>query len=300
MTSKIRIHFLGTADAIPSERRNHLAMLLSYEGENILFDCGEGTQRQIRKAKLNPCKITKIIISHWHGDHVLGLAGLLSTLSMSGYNKTLKIYGPKGFKRNFEDMQRLFHFEKNYPISIEEVSGKFFENEDFYLEASPAEHTIPCNSYSFTEKSTIRIDKEKLKKYKIKEGPHLQQIKNGKDIVYEGKKYKAKDLTFEEKSKKVCFIVDTRYKKEFSEFAKDSDLLITESTFSSELETEAKEKMHLTSKQAAEIAKKSKSKKLVLIHLSARYERNPKQILEEAKKVFKETVIVKDLDILEI
>ncbi len=300
MTSKIKIHFLGTADAIPSERRNHLAMLLSYEGENILFDCGEGTQRQIRKAKLNPCKITKILISHWHGDHVLGLAGLLSTLSMSGYNKTLNIYGPKGFKRNFEDMLRLFHFEKNYPINVEEVSGKFFENEDFYLEASPAEHTIPCNSYNFVEKSTIRINKEKLKKYKIKEGPHLQQIKNGKDITYEGKKYKAKDLTFEEESKKICFIVDTRYKKELYEFAKDSDLLITESTFSAELETEAKEKMHLTSKQAAEIAKKSKSKKLVLIHLSARYERNPKQILEEAKKVFKETVIVKDLDVLEL
>lgn len=300
MTSKVKIHFLGTADAIPSERRNHLAMLLNYGGENILFDCGEGTQRQIRKAKLNPCKITKILISHWHGDHILGLPGLLSTLSLSGYTKTLHIYGPKGFKRNFEEMLRLFHFEKNYKINVEEVSGKFFENEDFYLEASHLEHTIPCNGYSFVEKSTIRIDKSKLKKYKIKEGPHLQEIKKGKDILYEGKKYKSKDLTFTAEGKKITFIVDTRYKKELSEFAKDSDLLVAESTFSEDLEKEAQEKMHLTSKQAAEIAKKSKSKKLVLIHLSARYEGNTKQILEEAKKIFKDTIIPKDLDSLEI
>lgn len=300
MTSKIKIHFLGTADAIPSERRNHLAVLLNYEGENILFDCGEGTQRQIRKAKLNPCKITKILISHWHGDHVLGLAGLLSTLSLSGYNKTLNIYGPKGFKRNFEDMIRLFHFEKTYKINVEEVLGRFFENEDFYLEAAPVDHTISCNSYNFIKKATIRIDKAKLKKYKIKEGPHLKEIKKGKDITYEGKKYKAKDLIFEDKGKKVSFIVDTKYKKELYEFAKEADLVIAESTFSAELEKEAQEKMHLTSQQAAEIAKKSKSKKLVLIHLSARYEANTKQILDEAKKVFKDTVIVKDLDVLDI
>jgi ribonuclease Z len=300
MTSKIKIHFLGTADAIPSERRNHLAVLLNYEGENILFDCGEGTQRQIRKAKLNPCKITKILISHWHGDHVLGLAGLLSTLSLSGYNKTLNIYGPKGFKRNFEDMIRLFHFEKTYKINVEEVLGRFFENEDFYLEAAPVDHTISCNSYNFVKKATIRIDKAKLKKYKIKEGPHLKEIKKGKDITYEGKKYKAKDLIFEDKGKKVSFIVDTKYKKELYEFAKEADLVIAESTFSAELEKEAQEKMHLTSQQAAEIAKKSKSKKLVLIHLSARYEANTKQILDEAKKVFKDTVIVKDLDVLDI
>ena len=230
----------------------------------------------------------------------MGLPGLLSTLSLSGYNKTLNIYGPRGFKRNFEDMLRLFHFEKNYKINVEEVSDKFFENEDFYLEASHLEHTIPCNGYNFVKKSTIRIDKAKLKKYKIKEGPHLQEIKKGKDIIYEEKKYKSKDLIFTAEGKKITFIVDTRYKKELSEFAKDSDLLITESTFSEDLEKEAQEKMHLTSKQAAEIAKKSKSKKLALIHLSARYEGNTKQILEEAKKIFKDTIIPKDLDSLEI
>ena len=92
MTAKIKLTFLGTADQIPSANRNHTSMLLTYGGENILIDCGEGTQRQFRKAHLNPCKITRILITHWHGDHVLGLPGLLQTLAASDYNKTLYIY----------------------------------------------------------------------------------------------------------------------------------------------------------------------------------------------------------------
>ena len=108
MASSIKLTFLGTADQIPSADRNHTAILLTYEGENMLVDCGEGTQRQFRKAGLNPCKITKILITHWHGDHVLGLPGLLSTLSLSGYNKKLYIYGPKGTKEYVREMLRVF------------------------------------------------------------------------------------------------------------------------------------------------------------------------------------------------
>src|SRR3989344_5690783 len=95
MTKEIKLTFLGTADAIPSKARNHTAILLSFGGENILVDCGEGTQRQFRKADLNPCKITKILITHWHADHVLGLPGLLKTMAMNGYNKKLVIYGDR-------------------------------------------------------------------------------------------------------------------------------------------------------------------------------------------------------------
>src|SRR4030067_2460046 len=101
---KIPITFLGTSQSIPTEKRNHTAVLLKYKDENILVDCGEGTQRQFRKAHLNPCKVTRILITHGHGDHVLGLPGLLSTLSLSGYQKTLCIYGPKGTKEFVKEM----------------------------------------------------------------------------------------------------------------------------------------------------------------------------------------------------
>src|SRR3990167_8815127 len=104
---KIKITFLGTGNAIPTKKRNHTAILLTYKNENILIDCGEGTQRQFRIAELSPAKITKILITHWHGDHILGLPGLFETLAMTKYGKTLSIYGPVGTKRFIEEINKL-------------------------------------------------------------------------------------------------------------------------------------------------------------------------------------------------
>ncbi|MDD5012210.1 MAG: ribonuclease Z [Candidatus Nanoarchaeia archaeon] len=295
----IKITFLGTSDAIPSAERNHTSILLNYKDENILVDCGEGTQRQFRKAKLNPNKITRILITHWHGDHVLGIPGILQTLSFSEYKKTLYIYGPKGTKEFMRNLLNTFVFHKNFKIDVEEVDGKFFETNDFYLESENMSHGIPCNAYTFVKKGNLRIDKKKLAKIKI-HGPILKKLKEGKDIVYDGKKYLAKNLTYKEIGKKVSFVFDTSFNDRIVPFVKDSDLLVCESTFGVELEDKADEFKHLTSKQTAEIAKKSKSKKLVLTHISQRYNKNPKKILDAAKKVFKNSVLVKDLDEIEI
>ena len=300
MPDKIKLTFLGTAGSIPSARRNHTAILLNYNKENILIDCGEGTQRQFRKARMNPCKVTRILISHWHGDHVLGIPGLLQTLGLSGYNKTLYIYGPRGTKKFMKEILKVFHFTGDYPIKVEEVSGKFFETKDFYLEAKAMTHRIPCNAYVFVKKGRTRIDKKKLEKSKLPSGPLLQRLKQGKNIFYKGKKYLAKNLTFEEADKKIAVIMDTSLNKRIAPFVKNSDLLICESSFGSDLEKQAKERFHFTAKQAGEIAKKSKSKKLVLMHISQRYEKNLKKILNEAKKNFKNTSIVDDLDEIEV
>lgn len=300
MPERIRITFLGTSDAIPSAERNHTSILLQYKEENILIDCGEGTQRQFRKAKLNPGKITKILITHWHGDHILGLPGLFQSLASCGYKKTLYIYGPKGIKKAIEGMLKIFVFSKDYKIEIKEVDGKFFETDDFYISSEKMTHGIPCNGYTFVKKGQIRIDKDKLKKEKIPSGPLLKKLKEGKDISYNGKKFLAKKLTYREGDKKISFILDTSSNKKIIPFVENSDLLICESTFSSELEEIAKEHSHLTSKQAAEIAKKSHSKKLVLTHLSQRYERDKNKILNESKKVFKDSYLAEDLKSFEI
>ncbi len=296
----IKITFLGTSDQIPSAQKNHTSVHLNYKGENILIDCGEGTQRQFRKAKLNPCKIDKILITHWHGDHVFGLPGFLSTLALSGYNKKLVIYGPKRTKIFVRELLKVFNFERKYEIEVKEISGKFFEADEFFLEAKSMEHGIPCNAYCFVKKDKIRIDKEKLKKTKLPSGPLIQKLKQGKNISYNGKKYLPKDLTYLEKGKKISFVFDTRLNKKIVPFVKDSDLLICESSYGSELEEQAKKHLHLTSVQAAEIAKKSKSKKLILTHISQRYDKNLKKILQESKKVFKNSVLAKDLDCFEV
>src|SRR3989344_7972025 len=164
MASKIKITFLGTSDAIPSARRNHPAFLLNYDAENLLIDCGEGTQRQFRKAELNPCKLTKILITHWHGDHVLGLPGLFQTLALNKYPKTLEVYGPKNTERFIQELYRTFIPVGNLKLKVHEVTGKFFENKDFELISLPLIHGAPCNGYVFQEKDKLRINKSKLKK----------------------------------------------------------------------------------------------------------------------------------------
>jgi len=292
----VKITFLGTSDAVPSEKRNHTAILLNHQGENILVDCGEGTQRQMRKAGMNPCKLTRVLITHWHGDHVLGLSGLLQTLALSGYNKTLFIYGPKGSKQFIKAIFKTFAFKEKLKFEVKEVIGEFLDTEDFILEASAMNHGIPCNAYSFLLKDKIRIDKDKLEKFKISPGPLLQKLKQGKDIVCNGKTYSVKQLTYREKSTKISFVFDTVYDKRIVSFVKDSDLLICESTFSSEEENKAREFKHLTSKQAAEIAKQSKSKKLIITHISQRYSKNAGEILNQTKKYFKNSSLAEDFD----
>jgi ribonuclease Z len=300
MTERIKIIFLGTAGQIPSVKRNHTAILLSYDSENILVDCGEGTQRQFRIAKLNPGKVTRLLITHWHGDHVLGIPGLLQTLSLSGYNKTLYIYGPRYTKEFIRDLLKVFNFQKNFKIFVEEVSGKFFENKDFYLEAKAMQHGIPTNAYVFVKKGQIKIDKQKLKKSGLPNGPLLQRLKQGKDIIYNNKKFLAKNLTYMQDLIKISFVLDTKNNPQIIPFVKDSDVLISESSFDHELKDKAEERLHLTSQQAAEIAKKAKVKKLFLTHISQRYEQNPKKILNQARKIFKNSFLVNDLDEIKV
>jgi len=293
----IPITFLGTSQAIPTATRNHTSILVNYKNENILVDCGEGTQRQFRKAKLNPLKITRILITHWHGDHVLGLAGLFQTLVLSGYNKTLHIYGPKGTKKFTRELISPFIPVLKFKAEIHEVNGKFLETGDFFIEAVSLEHGIPTNGYVFKEKDKHRINKEKLEKLKIdkKDRKKIVNLTKGKNINLKGKQIKYKDYTYLQKGKKIAFVLDTRYCKNALKMAKDADLAIIESTYSDTEKELAKEHKHLTAKQAAEIAKKSKTKKLILTHISQRYEHKEKKLEKEAKKVFKNSVLAHDL-----
>ncbi|MEK6898200.1 MAG: ribonuclease Z [Nanoarchaeota archaeon] len=300
MPEKIKITFLGTSDSVPSARRSHTAVLLTYNGENILIDCGEGTQRQFRKAKLNPCRITRILLTHKHADHSLGLVGLLKTLALTGYNKTLYIYGPRGTKEFMENFFRTFGKIEEYKIEISEVSGKFLDEKDFYLEAKSMTHGVPCNAYSFVKKGQVRIDKEKLKKFKIPSTKELKKLKEGKDIIHNGKKYSAKQLTFGEDDRKITLIYDTAMNENAITLSKNSDLLVCEATYSDEINEIARDFQHLTARQTAEIAKKAGVKRLILTHISQRYENDMNKILDEAKKIFKSTELVKDFDVVEV
>jgi len=293
---EIPITFLGTSQAIPTAKRNHSAFLLKYLGENILIDCGEGTQRQFRKAHINPCKITRLLITHWHGDHILGIPGLFQTLLLNGYSKTMYVYGPKGTKNHMKKILDLLVPYNTIPLVIEEVSsGKVLETNDFIIEAQPMQHSNPCNAYSFTEKQKIRIDKKKLAKLKIQDQKKIGQLAKGRNIKINGKTISAKNITYKTQPKKVSFILDTALNPKCHKLAKDSDTIVAEAVYLNNEKDLAALHEHLTAEQAGLIAKKAKAKNLYLAHLSQRYDGNEKLVLNESKKQFKNTIIAEDL-----
>lgn len=295
----IKITFLGTGNAVPTKLRNHTAIFLTYKNENILVDCGEGTQRQFRVAEISPAKLSRILLTHWHGDHILGLPGLFQTLAMTEYTKTLQISGPKNTSHFIRELEKIF----NTKISVDAKefhAGKVFENEEFAIECAQMSHGTPSLAYSFVIKDKLRLDKSKIKKLKLPNSPLIRDLQQGKDITFNGKKIKSSQVTYIEKGRKVTFILDTLPNENAVKLAKNSDILICEGTFSKEDALQAEEHKHLTAEQAAQIAKKSGSKSLVITHISQRYEAFPQIIEKEAKKIFKNTKLAKDFDVIEI
>lgn len=298
---KIKIVFLGTGSAIPTLSRNHNSIYFKYKDKNFLVDCGEGTQRQIRKAKLNLCKITDILITHFHGDHILGLPGLLHTMSKSGYNKELLIYCPKNSAKtikNFLDLTRVHDIK----YKIKEVEGKFINNRNFSITSFILDHDVSCNGYLFEEKNKLRIDKKKLSKYNIK-GPEIGKLVNGKNITMNGKLINYKNLTYTEKGKKISFIFDTKICKNIDKLIKDSDLAVMEGVFlgsTKEGKEMSKKYKHLTVEDSAMLSKKNKVKELIITHISQRYEFKDNLLLKEAKKIFKNVKIANDFMIVNL
>lgn len=290
----MEIQFLGTGCMMPTKTRNLAGVLLSHGSEKIIFDCGEGTQRQLKIAGVKPGKITKILISHWHGDHVLGLPGLLQTFSASSYHGTLEIFGPKGSKKFFEHMMKGFAVKEVVEYKLTEVeSGIFFENDDFYLEALPMKHSSPCVGFAFVEKNKRRIEMKKTRKLGLKEGPILGKLQRGETVAFKGKKIKPDDVSFVVAGRKVVYITDTEPCNNIVKLAKGADILIMEATYTSALKNKAEEYGHLTAKQAGMLANEAKVEKLLLTHFSQRY-KNAKELEEDARQVFDDTEAAED------
>lgn len=290
----MELTFLGTSCMMPTKERNNSAVYLDFKGEGILFDCAEGTQRQMKICGINLAKTSKICISHWHGDHILGLPGLLLTISSLDLSKTIDIYGPKGSKKAFQSLFGGVTFETKFNIRITEVDeGIFFENEDYKIESMPMKHPVPCVGFAFIEKDRRRIKLDYVTKLGIPTGPLLGELQRGKNIDYKGKKITADEATITIQGKKITFITDTILNKNCYTLAKNADILITDSTYTSKLKDKAEEHGHLTAIEAAQMAAQSGAKKLILTHFSARY-KNTIEIEEDARTAFDNIICAKD------
>jgi len=289
------ITFLGTGCMKPTKERNPSSILLEYKGEGILFDCGEGTQRQFSLCGLKPTKITRILLSHWHGDHVLGLAGLIATIVQSEYTGTLHVYGPPETSSRMADWFRAVPFDCNIDLKVHEITkgGVFLDTPDFTIEAQNLKHRMPCIGFAFHEKDRRRMREDVLKKLGIPQGPLWGKLQDGKTIEWQGNKITPDQVTVVVKGKRIAYITDTLPTENCVILAQDADLLICEAPHAADLRDKAQEYMHLTAEDAGLIASRANVHKLILQHISPRY-KNAQQIEEDCRKVFDNTTIAHD------
>lgn len=304
----MELEFLGTGAGVPAKHRNvsGLAMKLLDERNAIwLFDCGEGTQMQILRTTIKPRKIEKIFISHLHGDHIFGLPGLLSSRSFQGGDEPVEIYGPVGLEKYVRTALQVSKTHLAYPLQFIEVSeGTIFEDKQFKVECLLLDHGIDSYGYRISEADhvgTLQVDK--LAALDIPPGPVYGKLKKGQTVTLaDGRIIDGKEFVGENKKGRVVTIFgDTRFIKESSLFAKDSDLIVHESTFNKHEAKLAKAYFHSTTQQAATIAREAGAKQLILTHISARYlAKEAKELEAEAQEVFPNTQIAKDFDVVEI
>jgi len=285
---------LGTSSMVPTKDRNQSGVFVSYGSEGILLDCGEGIQRQLKITGISLTKLTKILITHWHGDHVLGLPGVVQTLGSLGYTGKLRVYGPEGTAERFEFMKKAFVFEETIDMEVTDIDKRvFFEGSGFSLEALPLEHTTECLGFAIVEKDKRKIQMDSVRKLGLPEGPLLGELQEGKTVTWKGKSIVPDDVSHLSKGTKLAYITDTGLCNNAIELAKDADLLICEATYAEDLEEKAEAYRHLTSKQAGLIANKANVKKLVLTHFSQRY-KSVHEVEDGARTVFDNVVCAKD------
>ncbi len=297
----MEIIFLGTSSAIPTSHRNHSAIALKAFGEIMLLDCGEGTQLQMSKIKLSPMKITKIFLTHFHGDHILGLPGIIQSMAFRGRKEPLHIFGPKGLIPLIDHVRNFGYYSLTFEIYMHEVSeGIILEEENYKISCCPMKHSILNFAYKIEEKRRPKFIKEKALALGVKPGPDFGKLQQGIPVKVDNKTIMPdRVLGKERKGRIMVYSGDTGPSDDMVSFARDADILIHESTFEGKYEDKSFETGHSTSNQAAEIAKKAKVKKLLLTHVSTRYKKS--DILEaEAKEIFENSKVAQDFMSIEI
>jgi len=300
----LTITFLGTSGSVPTPKRALPAIAIQRKDELILFDCGEGLQRQMIQASIGFHRKMKIFITHMHGDHVLGLPGLLQTMSLLERERKLNIYGPIGIKAFVESIKETVQFVLTFPVNVYEIEdeGMVCGEKEYEIYAEWVDHVIPSLAYALVEKPRPgRFFPEKAKRLKIEKGPMWSKLQQGESIrLPNGRIVKSEEVTGPLRAgRKIVYTGDTKSTKNLIEFAKNADLLIHDATFDDELFERALEDGHSTPSQAAETANKAKAKRLILTHISARY-KDTSVLVEQARKIFSKVNVAEDFAKIEI
>lgn len=286
---------LGTSSQQPTRYRNHGAYLFRWNDEGLLFDPGEGTQRQFIFADIAPPVVTRIFVSHFHGDHCLGLGSILMRLNLDKVTHPIHCYYPASGKKYFDRLR----FGTSYHELIQVVehpvdkAGIVHDDGKFLIEATFLEHGIDNIGWRITEASSRKFDRAKLALHGIK-GPNVTLLEKNKELLIDGKRVTIDDVSEVRAGESIAVVIDTRVCPQAVEIAKNARILLAESTYLEEERDLARKHFHLTAKDAAEIAAKANAEELILTHFSARY-LNAKVFEEEAKPYFANVHAAEDL-----
>ena len=297
---------LGCGGMMPLPYRHLTSVLLRRDGDLFLFDCGEGTQVSLKRLNLKWKKIDGIFISHTHAVHVTGLPGILMLNSQVDRTEPLYIYGPPKIREYVETSRQVLDMYINYPIVVKEITAPcvVHQGKDFYIRAFPLQHTKTCVGYTLEELDRPgEFNLEKAKELGVPMGPLFGKLQKGEDITLEnGTVVKSEDVMGKPRSgRKFSFVTDTMYLPSIAGEVKGSDLLICEGMFADDCADQAKEKKHMTARQAATIARDAAAKKMAMIHYSPRYtDRELEVLLKQAQEVYPEAILSKDRMIFEL
>lgn len=289
---------LGTSSQVPTRFRNHNGYLLRWDGHGFLFDPGEGTQRQFILAEVAVPEVRRIFITHFHGDHALGLAGIVQRLSLDRVPHPVEIFYPKSGEAYYNRLVRSTIYHRVVELVPRPVSGGggvVAEDETFVIEAHPLKHSVDTYGYRIKERDSIRFDKDALAKSGLR-GPDIGKLQREGQFETEDGLIKLEDVTSPKRGAAFAFVMDTRPCPGALELVREADMAVIESTYLDEHRILAREHKHLTAREAATIATEGKVRgTLVLTHFSQRYP-STKPFVKEAQTVFPNVKALRDLD----
>ncbi|MEK6277326.1 MAG: ribonuclease Z [Actinomycetota bacterium] len=295
----LSVAFLGTGGSVPTARRATACVLVMRGGDRLLFDCGEGSQRQMHRS-IGLVQLDEIYITHLHADHYLGVPGLLKTYDLQDRERPLTIYGPPGLEELFGALRRILG-RTRYPVEVVELGpGEAVPHDGYEVRAFPVEHRMTANGYALVEEGRPgHFDKEAALRLGVEEGPDFGRLQRGEEVRGSDGAVRPQDVMGETRSgRRVIVTGDTAPCMATAETAQGAELLVHDGSFAEEEAQRAAETGHSTAGQAAALAREAEVKMLALVHISTRY--NVKQVLAEARAVFEPTVAPRDFDLVEI
>jgi len=295
--NQVRLAFLGTSAGTPSRERNLPAVALVMDGRALLFDCGEGTQQQLLRSSVRAGAIEAIFISHMHGDHLYGLPGLLSTMSLHGRTEPLAVFGPERVAQYLRGVYEASYAHTSFDLTIHAVSdGATIARDGYDVHARLLDHTAPCLGYCIAEHDRAgTFDVERARALGVPAGPLYRALQNGNDVTLDdGRVVRSAAVVGPQRAgRRIAYCTDTRPCRAAVELARGAEILIHESTYGAEMQSEAGERGHSTAADAARVAAEAGVRRLILTHISPRYT-DAAPFLAEARAIFAETELAAD------